>query len=209
MKEHSKSNGPLTVIIVDDHPMVRDGLAVMLEARRVARVVAKTSGLDETVKAVHKLGVPDVVISDIRMPGGDGFEVLAKLRQFWPGIRVLLLAGMPLREEETRARDFGAAGYLPKSCDMDVLADALRSIATEPKSFISETFKPEPTILSQREQEVLNYLAQGKRKEEIAIILGIGFETVKSRAKSLMQKLDVTNAAGAVHRAHELGILRS
>lgn len=209
MKEHSKNDGPLTAIIVDDHPMVRDGLSVMLEARRVARVIAKTSGLDETIKAVHKLGVPDVVISDIRMPNGDGFEVLTKLRHFWPDIRVLLLAGMPLREEESRARDLGAKGYLPKSCDMDVLANALRSIVVEQESFVCESFKPEPKLLSQREQEVLNYLAQGKRKEEIAIILGIGFETVKSRAKSLMQKLDVTNAAGAVHRAHELGILRS
>ena len=211
MEKDNKSKGasPLSVVIVDDHPMVRDGLAVMLEARRLARVVAKTSGVEETVKAIHKLGVPDIVLSDIRMPNGDGFELLKKLRIFWPGIRVLLLAGMPLREEESRARDGGAAGYLPKSCDIDMLADAIKSAVADKKTFICESFTPPPALLSPREMDVLKYVAEGKQREEIAIILGISSETVKSRMKSLMVKLDTTNAPSAVHRAHELGILQA
>ena len=141
-KGNQRSDARFSVVIVDDHPMVRDGLAVMLEARRLARVIAKTSGVDETVRAVHKLGMPDIVLSDIRMPNGDGFELLKKLRAFWPGIRVLLLAGMPLKEEEARAREGGAAGYLPKSCDIDILADAIKSAVADAKTFICESFNP-------------------------------------------------------------------
>ena len=208
-RSNQRSDARFSVVIVDDHPMVRDGLAVMLEARRLARVVAKTSGVDETVRAVHKLGVPDMVLSDIRMPNGDGFELLKKLRTFWPNIRVLLLAGMPLKEEEARAREGGAAGYLPKSCDIDILADAIKSAVADAKTFICESFSPPPSILSPREMDVLKYVAEGKQRDEIAIILGISPETVKSRMKSLMAKLDTTNAPGAVHRAHELGILQA
>ena len=135
-RSNQRRDARFSVVIVDDHPMVRDGLAVMLEARRLARVVAKTSGVDETVRAVHKLGVPDMVLSDIRMPNGDGFELLKKLRKFWPNIRVLLLAGMPLKEEETRAREGGAAGYLPKSCDIDIrqVAPPFRACSSGPNA---------------------------------------------------------------------------
>ena len=211
MEKDGRTNGcaPLAIVIADDHPMIRDGLAVMLEARRLARVVAKTDGVDMTVKAIRRLGVPDIVLSDVRMPNGGGFELLKKLRTFWPGIRVLLLAGMPLKEEEARAKDEGAAGYLPKSCDMDVLADAIRTAAGDPEAFVCESFRPAPALLSPREMDVLKYVAEGKQRDEIAIILGISPETVKSRMKSLFLKLDTTNAAGAVHRAHELGILQA
>ena len=114
----------ISIMIVDDHPMVREGLAAMLESERDFSVSALAATGEEAV-AIAGLSKPDVVLSDIRMPGIDGFGVLAKLREVHPDIRVLLMAGMPLKEEESRAREEGAKGYLPKNVDQDRLVAAV------------------------------------------------------------------------------------
>ena len=113
----------ISLMIVDDHPMVREGLAAMLESERDFTVSALAATGEEAV-AIGRMAMPDVVLSDIRMPGMDGFGVLAKLREADPAARVLLMAGMPLKEEESRAREEGAKGYLPKNVDQDRLVAA-------------------------------------------------------------------------------------
>ena len=118
----------VSIMIVDDHPMVREGLAAMLESERDFSVAALAATGEEAV-AIAGVAKPDVVLSDIRMPGIDGFGVLAKLKESYPDIRVLLMAGMPLKEEEARAREEGAKGYLPKNVDQDRLVAAIRTIA--------------------------------------------------------------------------------
>ena len=142
-------------------------------------------------------------------PGMDGFETLAKLRRFYPEIRVLLLAGMPLKVEEEKARAEGARGYLPKSLDWERLVSAIR-IAAKDGDFIADDFdEPKVGPLSRREIDVLTYIAQGKTHEEIGIIGGISAETVRTHMKSILRKLDCANAPAAVSRAYELGILRA
>ena len=94
----------ISIMIVDDHPMVREGLAAMLESERDFSVSALAATGEEAV-AIAGLSKPDVVLSDIRMPGIDGFGVLAKLREVHPDIRVLLMAGMPLKEEVSLLSD--------------------------------------------------------------------------------------------------------
>ncbi len=202
-------DGKITLLIVDDHPMVRDGLRMMLTARRLFTVVATRASGQEAVSYVRENGVPDVIISDVRMQGLDGFETLAKIRRFYPHARVLLLAGMPTREEVERARQAGAAGYMSKSARIEQLAEAVQEVAHDPSFFAEDSFVPTPSILSPRETDVLRLLAAGLSREQIAEKLCISPETVKSRAKTMMIKLDVSNSAGAVHRGHELGILRA
>ena len=102
-------DGKITLMIVDDHPMVRDGLEMMLSARRIFKIVKTVACGQEAVAYIRENGIPDVVISDVRMQGMDGFETLAKIRRFYPDARVLLLAGMPTVEEVERARKAGAA----------------------------------------------------------------------------------------------------
>lgn len=199
----------ITTIIVDDHPMVRDGLAVMLSARRIFDVVQVCGDAEEAIAYIRKNGCPDVVLSDVRMPGMDGFALIAKLHRFYPHARVLLLAGMPLREESERAKAGGAAGYMSKSADMDRLSQAIQEIAEDPGFFAEDSFMPSPSILSPRELDVLRLLAKGFQREGIAAKLCISPETVKSRIKTMMIKLDVSNATQAVSRAYELGILRA
>ena len=198
----------ISLMIVDDHPMVREGLAAMLESERDF-VVSALSATGEEAVAIGKLAKPDIVMSDIRMPGIDGFGVLAKLKEIHPDIRVLLMAGMPLKDEETRAREEGAKGYLPKNVDQDRLVAALRAIASDTPEFICEEFQSAPSTLTARELDVLRLVAKGNQREAIAASLGIGAESVKTHLKGIMTKLGCPNATSAVSRAYELGILRA
>ena len=198
----------ISLMIVDDHPMVREGLAAMLESERDF-VVSALAATGEEAIAIGKLAKPDIVMSDIRMPGIDGFGVLAKLKEIHPDIRVLLMAGMPLKDEETRAREEGAKGYLPKNVDQDRLVAALRAIASDTPEFICEEFQSAPSTLTARELDVLRLVAKGNQREAIASSLGIGPESVKTHLKGIMTKLGCPNATSAVSRAYELGILRA
>ncbi|MBR1921058.1 MAG: response regulator transcription factor [Kiritimatiellae bacterium] len=198
----------ISLMIVDDHPMVREGLAAMLESERDFAVSALAATGEEAV-AIGRVARPDVVVTDVRMPGIDGFGVLARMRETRPDARVLLMAGMPLKEEEARARAEGARGDLPKNLDQDRLVSARRAIARDEPGFVCEEFQSAPSTLTARELDVLREVASGKQREAIASALGIGPESVKTHLKGIMSKLGCPNATSAVSRAYELGILRA
>ncbi len=199
---------PVSILIVDDHPMVREGLEAMLVSEEGFRVVALAKNGEEALEAAARER-PAVVLSDIRMPKMDGLALLGEMRKRHPEVRVLLLAGMPLKEEESRAKRDGAAGYLPKDVDQDRLSAAIREVAVDPTAFVCEAFQAAPSLLTAREMDVLRLVAQGKQRDRIAAELGIGAESVKTHLKGIMTKLDCPNATSAVGRAYELGILRA
>ena len=198
----------IEILIVDDHPMVREGLAAMLMTEKGFEVIGTAEDGGAAVGFCRNRR-PDIVLCDIRMPVKNGFEMLAELRKLYPSLNVLMLAGMPLKDEEERARTMGAKGYLPKSVDITILVKAIRGIADGSVAFACEEFIAAPSKLSNRERQVLELLASGKQRDEIALKLGIGSESVKSHLKSIMTKLDCPNATSAVSRAYELGILRA
>lgn len=201
----------ISVLIVDDHPVVREGMETMLSTRKGFSVVGLCADGESAVKFCRAKGCPDVIVCDIRMPKMDGFEMITRLRRFYPEVKVLLLAGMPLVIEVEKASSVGARGYLPKSVDPDVLAAAIVRIASDPTAFVqdeTEIVEPDP-ILSAREAEVLEYLRIGKTRDEIATILGVGLETVKTHVKRILVRLDVPNTPAAVNRAYELGIIKA
>jgi len=196
----------IKVMIVDDHPVVRRGMMDLLASERdFAKPLLAVNG-EEAVRLLEESKV-DVVVMDVRMPKLDGFGAaeLVRRRGAKPGI--LLLAGMPLKDEEDRARSLGVEGYLPKSIDQDELVDAIRKIAAGETVFRSADFTPIPAILSKRELEVLKYLAIGKTREEIAIILGLSIHTVKTHVQTIQRRLNACNTTSAVARAYELGVL--
>ena len=198
------------VMVVDDHPMVREGLEAMLDAAGFEVCALAANGTEAITFFKHGVR-PDIVLMDIRMPGADGFGVFREMKVWYPDIKVLFLAGMPLREEAERARKEGAKGYISKSTKRKGLANAIRSILVGKDAFVEDE---DPSALpasplTPREMDVLKWLAQGKSREETAIILSIGLETVKTHAKSILQKLEVQNTAGAVTRAFEMGLLRA
>lgn len=196
----------IRIMIVDDHPVVREGLEAMLESAKGFRVVAAAEDGETAVAKVAEAN-PDILVLDIRLPGMDGFATLEAIRGKRPGQKALLLAGMPLKSELTRARETGASGYLPKNIDHRRLLEALRTIA-EGGPFQEEQLPEVPSMLTSRELDVLKYLALGKTREEVGLILGIALETVRTHVKSIQIKLDASNTTGAVSRAYELGILR-
>lgn len=197
----------IKVLVVDDHPMVREGLEAMFASEGGFDVVGLAANGEEAIALAGKTQ-PDVVLSDVRMPKMDGFAMLSHMARVVPSARVILLAGMPLREEEARAKAEGAAGYLPKDVDQDRLSEAIRSAAAG-GAFIREQFQAAPSLLTVREMDVLRLLAQGRQRDQIAAALGIGAESVKTHLKGIMNKLGCPNATSAVGRAYELGILRA
>jgi DNA-binding NarL/FixJ family response regulator len=188
--------------------MVREGLEAMLMSEGAFNVVALCSNGEEALGTLKRVKA-DVVLSDIRMPRMDGFTMLEHLKRLIPGVKVVFLAGMPLKEEDERARREGAFGYLPKDVDQDRLAEAVKSVASGAETFASEQFQAAPSLLTQREMDVLRLVAQGHQRDKIASLLGIGAESVKTHLKGIMTKLGCPNATSAVGRAYELGILRA
>ena len=198
----------ISILITDDHPMVREGLEAMLMSEDGFNVVALAANGAEALEqiSVHR---PSVVLSDVRMPKKDGFQMLEEAARLHPGVKVILLAGMPLKEEEYRARMLGAAGYLPKDVDQDRLTEVIKAVASGSEAFACETFHAAPSLLTAREMEVLKLVAQGNQRDQIATALGIGAESVKTHLKGIMTKLNCPNATSAVGRAYETGILRA
>ena len=197
----------IKVLVVDDHPMVREGLEAMFASEGGFDVVGLAANGEEAIALAGKTS-PDVVLSDVRMPKMDGFTMLSHMLKAVPSARVILLAGMPLREEEARAEAEGAAGYLPKDVDQDRLSEAIK-IAAAGGAFVREQYQSTPSLLTGWEMDVLRLLAQGKQRDQIAAALGIGAESVKTHLKGIMNKLACPNATSAVGRAYELGILRA
>ena len=198
----------IELMIVDDHPMVREGLEAMLMSEEGFSVVATAANGEEALEVARKFR-PHVLLSDIRMPKMDGLTMLGHLRKLVPETKVLLLAGMPLKEEEYRAKRDGASGYLPKDVDLDRLSAAIREIATTEGAFACVEFQAAPSLLTAREMDVLRLVSQGNQRDQIAVALGIGAESVKTHLKGIMTKLHCPNATSAVGRAYALGILRA
>ena len=202
----------LKIMIVDDHPVVRSGLAAMLCAEDDMDVVSTHQGGDDAAKwlaSCQPSEHPDVIVCDVHMPHGDGFQLLASIRNAGSSARLLMLAGMPLKEEENRAREDGAAGYLPKSLDGRKLIDAIREVCKASALFVVDGFEQEEGLLTDKELAVLRYASEGKTREETGLILGISAETVKSHLRMIMRKLDTVNTTASVGRAYELGLLRA
>ena len=201
----------IKVMLVDDHPVVRTGLEAMLSVEEDMEVVAAVEGGAAALAwcAGNTRSLPNVVVTDVHMPKGDGFSLLASIKNAYPKIHVLLLAGMPLKDEETRAREEGASGYLPKSLDGQLLVKHIRRIAKASSVFACNDYEQNTGILTDKELTVLQYASEGKTRDEIALIMGIRSETVKSHLKHIMEKFDTVNTAASVARGFELGLLRA
>ena len=199
----------IKIMIIDDHPVVREGLAAMFSSRGKFDVVASLDDGVEAVKWLSANPMPDVVLSDVRMPEMDGFEALRQMREKFSGIKVILLAGLPMKQEEERARKEGASGYMAKSSNTTRLADAVEKVVGGLVDFASDDYRPLKTPFTDKEQQTLEYLAQGKTREEIAIIMECSPDTVKNRTKAIREKMDAPNVAAAVVRACVLGYLRN
>jgi DNA-binding NarL/FixJ family response regulator len=202
----------IKILLVDDHPVVREGLRGMLAAEEDLTVVAEAGGAAEAVAAV-RAHEPDVVLMDLRMPGGDGVEATARVLAQRPAARVVVLTTYETDSDILRAVEAGAAGYLLKDASRAELAQAIRA-AARGETVLAPSVAAKlvsrmrsPVELSRREIEVLRLVARGHTNAEIGRELLISEATVKTHLLRTFGKLDVSDRTAAVTAALERGIL--
>ncbi|GAA3486523.1 response regulator transcription factor [Streptomyces cremeus] len=205
--------GPITVLIVDDHPVVRAGLCGMLANEKDMEVVGEAGSADEAVAMAHRLD-PAVVLMDLRMPGG-GVEATARLAVEKPESRVLVLTTYGTDDQILRAVEAGATGYLLKHADRADLLQAIRSasrgetaLAPSVAARLSRrVLSPKRDSLSAREAEVLGLVARGLTNAAIGAALFISEATVKTHMLRIFGKLKVDDRTAAVMVAVNRGLI--
>ena len=197
----------ITFILVDDHPVVRDGMEAMLLSEPGFDSLGTAADGTELMAMLEGGTMPDLVITDVRMPRGDGFAVLAGVKEKYPNVKVLMIAGSPIKAECDEARNQGASGYISKSADLSRLVEAIRKVMAGGE-FVADIKDEAPAVLSVREREVLQLFSQGLTREEVAAELGLGPETIKTHTRLIMKKLNVPNTLSAVTQAIKMGVIR-
>jgi DNA-binding NarL/FixJ family response regulator len=196
---------PINVVIADDHPIVRAGIRFLLESLRHVHVIAEVSDGAELLELLASVR-PDVVITDISMPGMDGLTALKEIRERHPSLRVMVLSMHHSAEMAKRAVAAGAAAYLHKDASHFELASAIDSVMTT-GSYVSvavarELMAPsEPeleSMLTPRQIEILKLLATGKSAKEIGFALGISSKTVDVHRSRIKERLGLRDLAGLV-----------
>jgi DNA-binding NarL/FixJ family response regulator len=195
-------------MLVDDHPVVREGLRGMLEAEPDLTVVGEAGSGDEAV-ALDRVAAPDVVLMDLRMPGLDGVGATKRILREQPGRRIVVLTTYETDADILRAVEAGASGYLLKDASRAELANAIRAAArgetvlapSVAGKLVNRVRNPEPQPLSAREVEVLRLVAKGGTNADIGRALHIGEATVKTHLLRVFGKLGVSDRTAAVTTA--------
>ncbi|MFJ8696621.1 response regulator [Streptomyces roseolilacinus] len=207
----------ITLLIVDDHPVVRDGLRGMFASEPGFDVLGEAAGGVEGVERALRLD-PDVVLMDLRMPAGSGVEAIAELTRLGARARVLVLTTYDTDSDTIPAIEAGATGYLLKDAPREDLFAAVRAaaegrtvlspaVASRLVSAVRKPAVPAGAALSAREREVLELVARGTSNREIARELFISEATVKTHLTHLYGKLGVKDRAAAVAVGYDRGIL--
>jgi RNA polymerase sigma factor (sigma-70 family) len=208
----------ISVLLADDHPIVRDGVRQLLERADDIEVIAEASDGQEALDLVFELN-PDVLLLDMEMPIVTGIEVARQLASRESKVRILALSAYDDEEYIFGVLDAGAAGYLTKDEAPETIVDAVRGVATGDEGWISRRaadrivarrkriFEQVATHLSDREREILRHLAKGMGNSEISEILFISEGTVKNHVSHIYEKLGLRTRAEAVAWAWQHDIM--
>ena len=210
---------PIRVLIADDHALVRGGIRALAEKIEGVNVVGEAGKGSEALELVNELK-PDLMLLDLTMPDGGGFEVLGHLKKHFPEIRVIVLTVHEAGEYAIRALREGAAGFLPKSAASTELEQAIQTVISG-EIYISPEMSKKTVIdvgtgttkrelldtLSPRQREVLRLIAEGRTTKQIAAGLGISVKTVETHRAQLMERLGIHDVAGLVRYAIIVGLI--
>ncbi|OQA97829.1 MAG: Oxygen regulatory protein NreC [Bacteroidetes bacterium ADurb.Bin217] len=208
----------ITVIIVDDHKIVRDGIKALISEDSTIEIIGEASSGEEFWKLLQ-IAIPHVVLMDINLTDTTGIELTQKAIESYPDLNILILSMHMSDEFITNSIEAGAKGYLPKTTSQQELLDAIKKVSTGSeyyntevsevllKSFIRKTKnaskeKEEPQVqLTKRELEIIVLFAEGLSNKEIADKLFISIRTVESHKNNIMQKLDLKSTVELVKYA--------
>jgi len=214
MKSSPESSADvITVVIADDHPVVREGLVAIFKSQKDIKVIAEATDGEETLELCSQ-HLPDVLLLDLRMPKKDGLQVITELtarRVSRP--RVIVMTTYESEEDIRRALKAGAKGYLVKGTAPQQIRESIRRVAAGesliPPNIAAKLAEsmahPE---LSERESQVLRYMATGRSNKEIGQILYISENTVKAHVKSILTKLDAMGRTEAIAIATKRGLIK-
>jgi two-component system NarL family response regulator len=203
----------ISVLIADDHPVVREGLAAIFKSQKDIKVVAEATNGEEALELCDQ-HAPDILLLDLRMPKKDGLQVINEVtarRLAKP--RIIVMTTYESEEDIRRALKAGAKGYLVKGTAPQQIRESVRRVAAGetllPVSIASKLAEsmahPE---LSERERQVLQYMANGRSNKEIGQVLYISENTVKAHVKSILTKLDAMGRTEAIAIATKRGLIR-
>jgi DNA-binding NarL/FixJ family response regulator len=209
----------IRVLIADDHALVRAGIRALVERIKGVVVVAEAGKGSEALQLLDQLQ-PNLVLLDITMPDGNGFDVLEHVAKKFPAIRVIVLTVHEAGEYAIRALREGATGFLPKSAASTELEQAIHSVMKGDVYISPETSRKtvidigkglskrdQLATLSPRQREVLQLIAEGKTTKQIAQLLDISVKTVETHRAQLMERLNIHDVAGLVRYAILVGLI--
>ena len=211
----------IRVLLADDHKIIRDGLKTLIEKEAGMEVIAEAENGRKTVRLAQKLH-PNVVIMDVTMPDMNGIDATRKIMEETPGVRVIGLSMHSDRRYVLGMLEAGACGYLLKDCAFEELATAIRNVA-EGNTYLSPRIAevvvqgyldkaPGPShgsgaVLTPREREVLQLLAEGMAAKEIASHLNVSVKTVETHRRNMMEKLNMRGIAELTKYAVREGLV--
>ena len=202
----------IRVLSVDDHPLLREGIAAIVNNAPDMSMVAQAASGHDAVRRFHS-HTPDVTLMDLRLPDISGIDAMIAIREQAPAARIIMLTTFEGDVEIQRALAAGARGYLLKSTPPDELLDAIRrvhagkkQIAAAVAAHLAEHVTDE--ALTARERDVLQHVSGGNRNRDIADLLSISEETVKAHVRHIMEKLGASDRTQAVAIAVRRGIIQ-
>jgi DNA-binding NarL/FixJ family response regulator len=201
----------IRILTVDDHPVLRKGLAALLNAEPDLKLVAEASNGKEAIEAFRSHR-PDITLMDIQMPGLDGIEAISSIRSEFPDARIIVLTTYTGDTQVVRALRAGARAYVLKGHVLDELLDTIRAVHAGKKRIppdVAAELADHATddALTEREVDVLRLIAAGNGNKQIADVLSISEATVKSRVTNILSKLGANDRAHAVTIGLKRGII--
>ncbi|MFB2897012.1 response regulator [Aerosakkonemataceae cyanobacterium BLCC-F50] len=205
-------NQPIRILLADDHPIVRDGLAAILDAESDLNVIGQASNGSEAVE-LFRLHQPDVAILDLHMPQMSGVDAISAIRAEFPNPCIIMFTVYDGDEYIYQGLRAGAKSYLLKNTPIDEILEVIRTVATGEKHIPAQVGKKlaerlELTQLSDRECQVLQLMSTGKTNRGISEVMGVSESAVKFHVNNILTKLGVSDRTHAVVTALKRGIIQ-
>jgi DNA-binding NarL/FixJ family response regulator len=215
----AKMKKQIKVLLVDDHPIVRRGIGSCLARSADLQIIGEAADGVEALRKVREL-VPDVILMDIDMPNMSGLTVTQTLRKEMPQVKVVILSMHRQTDYVLRILQSGALGYVLKDAPVEELVEAIQTVHSGQAYFSSDIARvaltqfvrgssegPSPMNLTNREREVLIFIAEGLSNKEIAVKLNLGVRTVETHRERIMRKLNIHSIAGLTRFAIAKGMI--